>query len=1229
MLTRISELFKAKSRKSDNLRDLASKGHWKLQPLTPGYIDLEHKGYVKALASALDDEQIWNIALTGSYGVGKSSILREIESHAKSRVLKLSLSALAPINTSEFDDSVPKQARTATNRIQQEIVKQLLYREQPHKMPGSRFRRIGRFNWLRGIAKALLLGLAVAVLFLLIGWSTQIATVFVPLVHLGLWIHPLVWGLSTIGAFLGFYLLHGQFYITQFSAGSATVTLDDKSVSYFDQYLDEIVYFFEVSKRNIVIFEDIDRFDDSRIFETLRALNTLLNNSPQIDGSIHFIYAIKDSIFDRIGLQEKNRNLDSGATSQEDPPQSETVRANRTKFFDLVIPVVPFITHRSARNLAVALLKQDDAAVAPELLDLAGQYVPDMRLLKNVRNEFIVFHDRIFSGAGKDLKLDETDLFAMMLYKSTHLTDFEDIRIGTSKLDTLYEISRDLVTKNIQRLEGERLDTLRHLARINGAEARSERLDKRLRAHVRRTVKAAGFDERNAQFQFGSKTIAEDELASAQFWREFVSTGENPTLVWRNGRNDSLSFTLDHLAAELTDSMDPASWDEAQRDALIEQHRAQTRDLEFLRSANLGQLIDRPEFLVKYEETKQSFDAVATAILSSKLAYALIDAGYINSNFTLYTSTFHDLRVSPAATNFIIHHVERDMMDEQFELAPGDVDDVVRERGDHALKEPALYNIAILDRLLQTNREKADIMIESLAGFGKRQIRFMQAYLTGGTEQSLFIARFTRVCTRALVYLVSEADLDDASRLHLTDVALAHLAESKAYQTDSDVSSYLADHYAELETLTTNEVGRSQAKTIGDIFAKAHVTLPRLQPLAENVRSSFVERGLYEIGRENLEIAIGDNESLALDIIRSQEPTVYKYVLHNLGSYIAAVDGVSPTIESAKHFISVIEDVLEQEPARLGDVIAGVSEDCVVTDLAEISSDAWPLLAEHECFRPTFKNVNGYIETVGTLDTNLAKVLTSAGTITETGEGSEGAKVTLAKTILSAADRLPSADLRVTLAASLGLTRHLEMDEINAEVGELFALLLKHDLIADAADTYARLADTNWATREAFIHESRAFNNYLYSGFAASDLGDLLQSDKIDRAIKVEIAENAKDYIDGAGISGSMQLALFATHEGLRMEPDVVEKMARDRVDASLVIGLLVPHLASLGHENLFATLNLMGGDYPKLTSVGRKGVEIPNTAADHALLETLTRHGIVKTYEEKGSKIKVNRRHK
>ncbi|MEJ2654922.1 MAG: hypothetical protein P8Z69_06385, partial [Acidihalobacter sp.] len=101
-----------------------SEGSWSLSPLTPEYRETEHGQYVKAIEAALQNDQIRNIALSGNFGVGKSSILQKIALLHKKRVVELSLSTLAPIEESNLDESVPKQATTPTNRIQQEIVKQ-------------------------------------------------------------------------------------------------------------------------------------------------------------------------------------------------------------------------------------------------------------------------------------------------------------------------------------------------------------------------------------------------------------------------------------------------------------------------------------------------------------------------------------------------------------------------------------------------------------------------------------------------------------------------------------------------------------------------------------------------------------------------------------------------------------------------------------------------------------------------------------------------------------------------------------------------------------------------------------------------------------------------------------------------------------------------------------------------------------------------------------------------
>lgn len=1202
---------------------------WGLVPLTPTYLAKEHGSYVAAIEEALTDGQVRNIALSGNYGVGKSSILREVARRQGDRIVELSLSTLAPIEASKLDGSVPIQATTPTNRIQQEIVKQLLYREYPSRTPGSRFRRIERFRWVRAIGTSVLLGFVVAVTFLLTGWTSKINAAFMPHDAGNGWAHAVVWGAAALIALVVSWLFYGKLHIKQLSAGSATVTLDDSSVSYFDQYLDEIVYFFEVSGRDVVLFEDIDRFNDSHIFETLRSLNSLLNASPQIKKPIRFIYAIKDSIFDRIGLEADGRIRDAEVLATDDPAQAEAVRSNRTKFFDLVIPVVPFITHRSARNLAVQLLDQIEHDVSPELLDLAAQYVPDMRLLKNVRNEFIVFRDRIFSGDGQQLKLSESDLFAMMLYKSTHLTDFESIRLGKSKLDILYTVSRELVGENIKRIERERRALRQRIERINGADTRCALLGERLLAHVERTAQAVEYRTQNGTYSLAGAVKSPDDFMGARFWADFVSAVGDPALQWRSNYNygHTMSFTRESLVAALGDPLDAESWNKADREALSEQLDERAEEIRFLRSTDLGGLVKRSDFLVDYEGRKQSFEAIAKMVLTPGLAYQLVRAGYINRNFTLYTSTFHGDRVGSAATNFIIHHVERDLMDVHFELAPQDVDAVVRERGKSALKEPALYNIAILDRLLVTNSDAANVMIHSLADLGESQTRFLQAYLTTGDERARFVERFTAVSARALTYLVGQVDLDEASRLELVGVALAHLQLSKQ-RVDSAVSSYLMAHYAEFTALRSDATATVQAEHISALFADAGITVPRLKPLGRQVRSSLVSRSLYEVTHENLAIAIDNAATVALDVIRSVSETVYDYVLGHLSAYLDAINGASATIDANEHFIDVIEDVLAQDAHCLVDVVERAAPDCEVADITEASEGAWPALAEHRRVPATFNNVSRYVETLGMVDAPLASLLTANAKITEVNAANKESRSVLAVAILAAADQL-SAPLRAELVVSLSLGDHLDAEEIAAECGDLFALLLKHNIIADEAATYQHLAETDWPTRKAFIRESSKFFSYMSPELVEDDLAELLASDEISPAVKGVVAEQASEYADFTDPQGLRELARFAARSGCRLSPDVVQKMAQVKVPAHQIVVLLEPHLDLISRDQLFATLQALDGDYPDLTEVGRNKLRVSNTPADRALLERLKREGIVSTYDERNAMIEIHRRRK
>lgn len=1207
---------------------------WNLQSLTPSYIEAEHAGYVAAIIKALKNPKIRNVALSGNYGVGKSSILQKVSEileaesgRKRDRVVELSLSTLAPIERSIIDDSIPVQATTPTNRIQQEIVKQLLYREEPNKSPGSRFRRIERFNWRRELGVALLGGFVAALIFMILGWGATIVTTLAPLFDFGLYVYPALFVLVAGAIFAARALLHGRVHIKQFSAGPASVTLAATSVSYFDQYLDEIVYFFETSKRDVVIFEDIDRFNDSHIFETLRSLNTLLNASPQIETPIRFIYAIKDSIFDRIGLETEGRKSDTTISRIKDPAEAESVRANRTKFFDLVIPVVPFITHRSARNLTAQILRGIDHDVSNDLVDLAGRYVPDMRLLKNVRNEFVVFRDRIFSGDGQKLELSETQLFAMMLYKSTHLSDFEVIRLGRSALDKLYAASRELVTANIRLVERDARAASGELARAGSATARSARLGDRLIEHFDLMIRVMSLQPTNQQYLLDRVVKTPDEVKSVAFWQEIAAGAA--TVGWRNPTNgQAFSFTRAELSKLVGDPLDADAWKAADLKALRAVQAEQVEQLKFLRSADMGELMKRPEFLVDYKGATQSLESVAERLLTRGLAFQLIRAGYIDRDFTQYTSTFHGDRVSPAATNFINLHVERDLMDEHFELTDDDVESVIRERGRDSLRESALFNIAILDHLLRTDESAAALMVQSLARFDADAKRFLQSYLSSGKEQPLLLKALVKKAPKVLNYLISDVELDDGKRLDLVSHALASLVPDVSYSVDGDTSEYLKAHYLELPILRSDALGRSAAIRIATVFADAGIRVPELGPLAATAREAFMNEDLYEMNLPNLKTAAGEMASLALDALSADNEKVYAKALGELTAYLDAIDGAAATNDGERGFAQVLTDVFDSEPDFVDRVISGASPLSQIVDLASVPEAIWPSLARSHRFPTSLTNVTAYIAQVGSLDPDLASALKTSESITVEDSDEQADRITLAQTILATRDVLTST-LRAGLVSGLQLDDRLPVGGIAPEHGDLFAHLLEDDLIADDDVTFAHLVATNWATREGILVASGNSKELITPAFVGADLAPLLRSGRVTPDIKSAIVARADEFVATADRAGIAALADFAASSSKPVDLAVLDLMAANSAASKSVIALLQPHLSTIANDRLFAILLALGGDFARLRSVGRDKPKIRKTSGVVELLEHLKTLMIVKTFDTDDDPIKVNKRYK
>lgn len=351
-----------------------------------------HDRYLKYLDSALSDERNRNIALSGPYGSGKSSILDGLKKHSKFKEHLFFISLLT-FSTQEYESSdneaqstgqqpagAPKaktnkqadarkrKTKKQTRKLQKAIVKQFLFATPASKLRNSKFsithKTSARFALAQaitvaGVATVLLSLIPVAIpsksakspvlSYLLFSADSKFDTQFL---HILL----LTFIVLTLLFWLFFYYLCPPLRFTAVKAKSVSLGMEHSRTNYFDKYVDEIIYFFENHPRcTIVVFEDLDRCDNAEIFYNLRELNTIINSNPDIRRKpIRFVYAVKDSLFDRDDIDRAATCNNTGTGSPAFQPG-----IGRAKFFDAIIPVVPFSSSLDASTLLSETFKKE------------------------------------------------------------------------------------------------------------------------------------------------------------------------------------------------------------------------------------------------------------------------------------------------------------------------------------------------------------------------------------------------------------------------------------------------------------------------------------------------------------------------------------------------------------------------------------------------------------------------------------------------------------------------------------------------------------------------------------------------------------------------------------------------------------------------------------------------------------------------------------------------------
>lgn len=181
---------------------------------------------------------------------------------------------------------------------------------------------------------------------------------------------------------------------------------------------------------NTIIFEDFDRTSNVNciaLFTELRELNRLINGSLGIDEKqVRFVYVLKDGLF-----CSQFEDKQSGADDQ----MEKCDRNISLKFFDVIIPFVPGIYgHAASANIRDVL---DKVHVNKECIDeyirIVGEFLYDYRTIRNIANEFSVIRSVYYSRKDATDDLNDKYILALATYKTIVPEEYTRIRSGCSQ----------------------------------------------------------------------------------------------------------------------------------------------------------------------------------------------------------------------------------------------------------------------------------------------------------------------------------------------------------------------------------------------------------------------------------------------------------------------------------------------------------------------------------------------------------------------------------------------------------------------------------------------------------------------------------------------------------------------------------------------------------------------------------------------------------------------------
>lgn len=928
-------------------QDTKPKKESKYHSLTPTNCADNCEVYIDALQEALQNPDIKNVAVTGPYGSGKSSVIRTFfdrhNGELKLKYLTITLATFKPEKGST--SSVERCA------IESSILEQLFYHEKDSNIPDSRFKKIHKQPrkklFLYALVATLYISLVVFLFFpaLLKNWIFGIDINL----DILLWFNRAAFLLCIIGAIFVLYkiarILLGL-SVKRLNFKSAEIELDSNNQkSILNHHIDEIIYFFDVTGCDIVILEDLDRFENQEIFTKLREINYLINNSKKVEQKVVFIYALKDEMF-----HDKDR----------------------TKFFDFIIPIVPIINSSNSSEILRKefLTDSQKTDITEDVINDISLFIDDMRLLYNIINEYKIYNQRMSACT-----FDNNRLLAMIAYKNLFPKDFTQLSQGKGCLYNVIAQKEKIVQELIYQYRSEIKSISNKIKQIEEQE-RPKNLQELRILYLSKIV-----DKLQTifyAFYFDNKRISIYDCAKNDDYFDKIRTGSF-TIYNKNSYTSSQTINFSAIEYEVDPHMTYQQREEllnqSQIKPLQQQIKVFENKIEAVQSYTLQELIVEGE--IKIAEVCKNTDK--TNLDNTKqieLIDILLRNGYINENYIEYISIFHPGSLTPEDKQFVLNVLMAKSSPYDYPLYM--IDNVLQriaKKNPAILKQQYTLNFNLMDYILT----KASLLYSEpyLIQLQTTNWDFIIKYIERGKNLNYFMDEIAKRRQLFLDYVHSfiPNQLDNYIKLLIVHAQTETLLSF--FSTENKNIKYL-NSYADFMLL---EDEQKKYELVNELNIKFALLSKETSP--EDL--DYIYRSnAYQINIDVMRIILSKREQwddLAFNTrnysyIMETYPEMVKYIQDNLSEY---VDNVFLKLTNnndikTEHFIELLNTEtlpIDQKKQIINHVTATDPIECI-TDIADTS--LWAEICNNNLMAANWENIKALVYSD---EINFAEVYTN------------------------------------------------------------------------------------------------------------------------------------------------------------------------------------------------------------------------------------------------------------